>query len=60
MVRYGKDFDLFLMQRGFVKSITTPGRESIALIIEVPIPLEHGKGAWRLAMVPDPYPSHGL
>ena len=46
VVRKGKDLIGFLLQRGFAKSIISSGRESIAIIIEDPIPLEHGKGAW--------------
>ena len=46
VVRKGKDLIDFLRQRDFAKSITTLGRESIALIIEDPNPLEHGTCAW--------------
>ena len=33
-------------REGFMKSITSSDGESFAMIIEDPIPLEHGKGAW--------------
>ena len=35
-----------VLQRGFAKSITSSGRDCVAMIIEDPLPLEHVKGAW--------------
>ena len=40
-------YGMFSAEReGSMKSITSSDGESFAMIIEDPIPLEHGKGAW--------------
>ena len=45
VVRTCKDLIDFLLHGGVVKSITSSGQESISMIIEGLLPLEHGEGA---------------
>ena len=47
VVRSGKVLHEFLMERGFVKSLTATGSEQMALLLADPRPLSNGKGAWQ-------------